>query len=200
VVVNVTAIRATGTGYFTVHPCLEDRPNAASLNFVADVNRGNEIIAPLSADGTVCVFTSTASDLSIDVVGHITSERYTPVEPARLLETRDGPGLDTADGVASGIGKQTAGSTVRLDVADRLGIPSDADTVTINLTAIQGESVGYATVHPCLDTPPNAASLNFVPGVNGGNEIIAEVDDDGQICIYTSADVHLTVDLAGYTT
>ncbi|MFN3258845.1 MAG: RCC1 domain-containing protein [Ilumatobacter sp.] len=198
-VVNVTAIRASGVGFFTIHPCLATPPTAASLNYTATANRGNEIIAPASADGEICVFTSASTDLAIDVVGYIDAPAYRPIAPARLLETRVGPGLDTVDGNAEGIGKLGADTETKLRVGGRNGIPADASTVTINVTAIQAEAVGFITIHPCLGQPPTAASLNYVPGVNGGNEIIAQLDTNGDLCIYTSATTHLTIDIAGHT-
>ena len=57
---------------------------------------------------------------------------------------------------------------------------------------------GFVTVHPCLATMPLASSLNYVPGVNGGNEIVAQLDTNGQLCVYTSAATHLTVDVVAY--
>jgi hypothetical protein len=51
----------------------------------------------------------------------------------------------------------------------------------------------------CEPTLPTASSLNHVNGVNGGNEIVAKLDGSGQVCLYTSAATHLTVDVAGYS-
>jgi hypothetical protein len=199
-VLYVAAINASGVGYITVHPCAPAPPNAASLNFVAGVNRGNEIIAPLDDDGGLCIFTSTATQVTVDAVGYLPDgDAYTPLEPARLLETRDGPGLSTVDGASAGIGRTTAGGNIVVDVAGRGDVPADATTATINLTAIGATEAGFVTVHPCLPAPPNVSALNYVAGVNGGNEIVAQLDDDGRICLFTSSSIHLTVDVAGST-
>ncbi|MFN3257202.1 MAG: RCC1 domain-containing protein [Ilumatobacter sp.] len=196
-VINVTAIGATGRGFFTVHPCTATRPTSASLNYIAGVNRGNEIIAPLSANGDVCVYTSTTTQLSIDVVGEVTADRYVPIVPARYLDTR--PGQAAIDGAVEDDGVRTAGQTTVLSIAGVGSVPNDATTVTLNVTAVGPESVGFVTVHPCLPSAPNTASLNYTAGVNGGNEIIAELDANGDVCLFTSSPTHLTVDVAGYT-
>jgi hypothetical protein len=52
-----------------VYPC-GDLPNASSLNYGLGTTRPNEVIAKLSPSGTICVFTLTATDVIVDVVGH----------------------------------------------------------------------------------------------------------------------------------
>ena len=46
--------------------------------------------------------------------------------------------------------------------------------------------------------PPVASSLNHTAGVNRANELVTEVDTNGDICIYTNAAIDLIVDVAGY--
>lgn len=197
VIVNVTAIGAEGTGFVTVHPCLDPPPLASSLNYVAGVNRGNELVAPVDAGGRICLFTSATTHLTVDVVGYIPRDTdLSPVDPSRLLDTR--PGQVTVDGAGAGAGKLTGGDSITVQVGGRGEVPDGATAAIVNVTAIAPESVGFVTVHPCLDPAPNASSLNYVPGVNGGNEIIALLDDDGQICLFTSSTAHLAVDVVGY--
>lgn len=45
---------------------------------------------------------------------------------------------------------------------------------------------------------PLASSLNYVPGVNGANEIVVLLDDVGRMCLFTQSQVHLAVDVIGY--
>lgn len=200
-VLYVAGVKPSSTGYVTVHPCAPSTPTAASLNFVAGVNRGNELIAPLDADGEVCIYTSESVEVTVDVVGYLPAgTAYHPVSPVRLLETRSGPGLTTIDGAFEGVGAASAGSTIELDVAGRAGVPAGSTAVVVNVTAVKATVTGFVTVHPCLATLPNASSLNYVAGVNGGNEIVAQLDGAGRICLYTERATHLTVDIAGYVT
>jgi hypothetical protein len=71
VVVNVTAVDAGGSGFVTVFPCDAPRPLASSLNYTAGATRPNEVIAKLSATGTICLFTLANVDLVVDVTGSL---------------------------------------------------------------------------------------------------------------------------------
>lgn len=197
VIVNVTAVGATETGFVTVHPCVEPRPNTASLNHVAGVNRGNELLASLDASGKLCIYTSAAIELTADVVGHVEAgTSLTAIEPARLLDTREIG--ETIDSQFAGGGKRAADTELSLPVIGRAGVPVGAKGVVLNVTVVGPEATGFVTVDPCAELRPNTASLNYVPGINGGNEIIASLDADGKVCLYTSAATHLAVDIVGY--
>lgn len=196
-IMNVTAIGADQVGFVTAHPCSATVPIAASLNYVPSVNRGNELIAPLSADGEVCFFTSSSIELVVDVTGYVPAgTTLNPLLPARLLDTRSTG--STVDGEQIGAGKQEAESERTLGIVGRGGVPSSATAVIVNVTAIATEEIGFVTVHPCVTPRPTTAALNYVPGVNGGNEIIASLNADGELCLYSSATTHLAVDVVGY--
>lgn len=197
VVVNVTAVANLDTGYVTVHPCLDEVPLASSLNYVAGVNRGNELITALGDDGTICLVTSSATHLTADVVGYVPADTgFTPVTPARLVDTR--PEGRTIDGDHQQEGRRVPGTEYVLPVTGRHGIPTDAGSVVVNVTAVNPLGVGYLTVHPCGPPAPNASSLNYVGAVTGSNEIVADVDDDGRLCLLTSNSTHLVVDVTAY--
>lgn len=119
-----------------------------------------------------------------------------PITPGRFLDTR--PTGDTIDDVAEAGVRPTDGSTTQLQIAGRGVASANASAVIVNVTAIGADDPGFVTVHACLDTPPNAASLNYVPRVNRGNELVATLDANGQICIFTSAGTHLAADVVGY--
>ncbi|BAN03224.1 choice-of-anchor Q domain-containing protein [Ilumatobacter coccineus] len=196
VIVNVTAIKPETNGYLTLHACLPETPLASSLNFAAGAVRGNEVVVQLDEFGDMCVFASTATDVTIDVVGYLPAGAIESITPARLLETRDGQ--VTADGESQGGGPVTPGSTTTLPIAGRAGIPADVKAVVANVTAINPSSRGYVTVSPCVLPTPTASSLNYEAGVSGGNEIIAEVNDDGEICLFSSSATHLAVDVVAF--
>jgi hypothetical protein len=200
VVMNVTAVDSPAPGFVTVHPCAPTLPVASSLNHTTGINRGNEIVAPLSANGRVCIYTHRAIHLTVDVVGFLPAGTdFAPLAaPARLLDTR--PGLPTVDGAAAGGGIRPAGSTIALQIAGRAGVPHDATTVTMNVTAVGALKRGFVTAYPCALTLPVASSLNYVVGVSGGNDLVAALDDDGKVCLYTHTTTHLTVDVSGATT
>ncbi len=51
---------------------------------------------------------------------------FSALTPARLLETRSGPGIATVDGAQLGAGPVAAGSVTQVQVAGRGGVPADA--------------------------------------------------------------------------
>jgi len=68
VALTVTATEADGAGFVTVHGC-GARPNASNLNFVALQTVPNLVLAPVSPDGKVCLYTSQQVHLVADLTG-----------------------------------------------------------------------------------------------------------------------------------
>lgn len=198
----VTAIRPERAGFLTIWNCDLDMPLASSLNYAADVNRGNEVVINTDPrESNICIFSSRSVDLTVDVVGFTPElpNNYRSLDaPARLLDSRTAE--PTVDGEFEGGGPRPAGSILELQIAGRAGISEDATTVALNLTAVRPVGVGYVTAFPCGGAPPLASSLNHVGGVNGGNEIIASLDDQGRLCLFTFTETHLTADITGFTT
>ena len=67
---NVTAVNPAGAGYINVFACgaVEE---VSSLNFVAGQTVANAVIAPVSASGTICLFSNVATDVIVDINGWI---------------------------------------------------------------------------------------------------------------------------------
>jgi trimeric autotransporter adhesin len=67
---NVTAVDADGPGYLTVFPCGSALPNASNLNpEEAGATIAVSATVRIPASGDVCVFSSVATDLIVDVSG-----------------------------------------------------------------------------------------------------------------------------------
>ena len=72
---NVTAIGVDANpagGYVTVYAC-GDVPNASNLNFVPGEITPNAVLAPVSADGTICIHVFGRAHIIVDVNGVITT-------------------------------------------------------------------------------------------------------------------------------
>lgn len=198
VVLNVTALLTQANGYVTVFPCGASVPTASNLNFKAGAVIPNAVIARLGVDGKVCLFTSAATDLLVDVSGYFpATTTLTPLAtPERMLDTR--PGTATVDGQHVGVGRVTAGSTYQLPVGGRGTVPSNAKSVVLNVTAALPSSNGFITVFACGQERPNASNLNFRAGDVIPNAVIASLGTGGKICLYTSATTDILVDVSGY--
>lgn len=86
-VLNVTAVNTTGTGYVTVYPCDQPRPDTSNLNTATGTVRSNLVIVDPDPTGRVCLYSSTTTDLIIDTIATITTPT-TNTTPTRLHDTR----------------------------------------------------------------------------------------------------------------
>jgi hypothetical protein len=89
VVLNVAAVRASSRGHVRVWPCGEDRPTATTLNFQAGEAISNATVVGVGDGGKVCLWSSTPTDLVVDVNGAFAaSSGLETFVPSRLLDTR----------------------------------------------------------------------------------------------------------------
>ncbi len=197
VVLNVTVTEPQSDGYVTVYPCDGPRPNASNLNFIAGETIPNAVVAKLSAAGTVCVFTTAATQMTIDASGiHPRGSPYLPLIPSRLLETRRAA-TPTVDGRFSNGGALDRDSVTKLTVAGRGGVPPGARAAVLNVTVTEPERDGYVTLYPCDSRQPNASHLNFTTGRTIANAVIVKLSVTGTVCVATTAGTQMTVDVNG---
>ena len=196
VVLNLAAVDGASAGFVTAHACDDPRPVAANLNHAVRRATSNLVIVGLDDAGAVCLFTFAAVHLVVDVAGYFTGEAWTPVTPARLLDTR--AGAPTVDGQSSGGGLRPAGSVEVLRVGGRGGVPIGAGSVVLNVAVDGPHAPGFVTVHACDVPRPNAANLNHGPGQTTSNAVLARMSPSGDVCIYVLSATHVVVDVAGW--
>ena len=121
-----------------------------------------------------------------------TPGRFTPLTPARIVDSRDGTG-----GLAGAVGP---GATVDLQVAGRGGIPTnDVAAVAMTVTVTAPSAHGYLTLFPGGTPQPVAANLNFVPGETVSNLVVVKVGTNGRVSLFNPAGAtHVVVDVAGW--
>jgi hypothetical protein len=190
-VVHVTVTRPARAGYVTVFPCTAMVPDASNLNFAAGADVANTVLAPLSSDGTICVVTSAVTDVVVDVFGYVPAG--SPIElldsPVRGLDSRSGLGVERA-------GRVAGGSSIVFDAGAVAGV-GEAGAVVLNVTATGPAGAGFVTVAACDVPAPATSSLNVVAGRDVANFVVSAVDDDGAVCVTTSVETNLVVDVAG---
>jgi hypothetical protein len=197
VVVNITADAPEAAGYLTVFPCGAEVPVASNLNFRAGRTVAVLATSRLAADGSICVFNHGSTHVIADVAGWFgpSDVEMLPV-PRRLLDTR--PGAPTADGSFAGAGARPAGSTLRLPVAGRAGVPGAARTVVLSVTVDAAAQTGYVTVVPCDGPPTTASTVNHGAGDTVANAALTRLGPAGEVCLFTSGQTDLIVDVAGW--
>ncbi|MEZ5225025.1 MAG: CAP domain-containing protein [Ilumatobacteraceae bacterium] len=189
---NFTIVNQVNGGYLTVWNCGPNRPVVSTVNFTAGEVAPNAATVPLDANGNLCVFSTTDTDLVIDVngaYGSSGSAKFTPVTPARLMDTREGLGAT---------GPLASGQTVSLQIAGQASVPAGVSAVTLNVTSTDATNDGYVTVWACDAERPLVSNLNPTRGRVRPNLVVTPVAADGSVCLYTLNPTHLVVDVTGY--
>ena len=124
VVVNVTADRTVEGGYVTLYPCGTTLPVASNLNLVADVTVANQAVVKVGANGTICAYSSAATDLIVDLAG-----AFTPSSRGSLVSMVAGRLSDSRRSAKLGAGTTTEFAMVGSDK-----VPTGATAVALNVT------------------------------------------------------------------
>jgi glucose/arabinose dehydrogenase len=154
VAVTVTAANSASAGFVTVWPTGGTRPEASALNPTgADDVRANLVLLPVGTGGKISVYSSTTTDVIVDVVGYFTDATAQSsqaglmqiVPLSRLVDTR-------------GKARQAANTTVNYSVVGSVPLPA---AVLYNLTATATSGSGYLTAYSLdLTTPPVVSNVN----------------------------------------
>ncbi len=191
VALNVTSTGASARSFVTVWPTGEPRPLASSLNTQIGEDVPNLVIAKVGADGKVSMYNDSGTvHLVADVVGWFpTGSGYTPLTPARLLDTREGFAVPLSGGQA-----------IDLPVVGVGGAPASGVTaVVLNITSTAATALSFVTVWPTGEPRPLASSLNTQVGDDVPNLVIAKVGADGKVSMFNNAGTtHLVADLVGW--
>ncbi|WP_420450852.1 SpoIID/LytB domain-containing protein [Ilumatobacter sp.] len=206
VALNVTMVRPAGRGYGTVWPCGAQRPVVSSTNFDAGEIVANNVIAPVSDVGSVCLFSSVGTHLVVDVMGWFEGDAdtgapdpFTGVTPQRRVDTRSGLGGRTGPVTPSSpLRVPVAGLAAETPAGASVTVPDDVAAVAVNVAVARADGRGFATVWPCGTTMPVASNVNFEAGAAVSNAVVAPVGDDGSICVHVSRPADVIVDLAGF--
>jgi hypothetical protein len=222
VVINVTAVDMTSSGYFTIYPEGSAPAVVSSLNWTAksDVVT-NLVTAPVNTSNGEITITNGSSgnvDFVVDVEGYYAAPGstqaglYNSVTPARLVDSRcsESPlpaditssycsALPSANSKVAALG---AKQTENVTVTGTGNVPSTGvSAVVLNLTAIGPSVGGYLTAYPAGTTKALVSTANFVVHQTVPNRVIVKVGTGGQISIYNnSGNTNFAVDVSGYYT
>ena len=197
VAVNLTGILPDQTGWIRAFPCDVAEPAVSSLNPRIGRARANSAIVPTAADGTICLTSNVTSHVVVDITGWFGDrggQQFVPISPIRLADTRQAH--PTLNGGAGPV-MVAPGRELRVQVAGTRGIATDVRAATLNLVAIGATAPGFVVAVPCGE-PSDVSNLNFTGDAgavaNGAN---VKLDASGAICVTTSTDTHVIVDVTG---
>jgi hypothetical protein len=163
----------------------------------------------LSSSADICTITSTTyttTDLVYGPVGRsiLESDRAVLIIPRQPLAMGTYKPTITLPGYGTltwsfDVGPETKLEPRRVKPGTPLVVTtgSPAKAVVGTVTVVNPLGDGFVTVYPCNEIKPNSSNLNFVSGQTIANTFVARADSNGQICVYSSATVHLIFDRVG---
>ncbi len=115
--------------------------------------------------------------------------KYTPLaQPVRAFDSRTVPGAVKVQG----------GTSVTIPMAGLHGVPADAVSVALNVTADAADAAGFLTVYPGTDPLPTASNVNYRAGGADPNLVVAKLGTDGTIKVFSDQTTNVIVDVFGY--
>jgi hypothetical protein len=170
---NLTVTGQTSGGYLFIGPVATNDPGSSTLNFPVGDDRANAVTVALGSEGTLSItFVAPGNGPSaqaiFDVTGYFTPDMsgavYVPLDPTRLLDTRNGTGG------LSGPFTNHAARTFTLSGGSS-SVPSSVTAVTGNLTVTGQTSNGYLFIGPVATNNPVSSTLNFPVGDDRANAV-----------------------------
>jgi hypothetical protein len=197
-----TTVTITGTGFAsgaTVSFLDATRAvAAASVTFVSSTQLA--AVTPAHAAGVTDVVVGNPTKRTSTKAGAFTFVTVTPpppppaglgfytVSPCRLVDTRaaDGPAID-------------AGASRTFTVAGACGLPSDAKSLSLNVTVVPGSARGELVLHPGDVAAPDPSTIYFGAGETRANNAVVGLAANGTVAAANraTAAVHLVVDVNG---
>ena len=158
------------------------------------------VIVPIGADGTIRLYSRSATHALADVLGYVTGTSapsttrglFVPIDPKRLFDTRPG---EPAAGPKGLIGSNRSITT---EIASVGGIPATAGGVVLNLTYLS-TAPGFITMWPTGAPRPGTSSVNAsIAGDVRPNGAILRLGAGGDLDAYALTAAHLVGDAFGY--
>ncbi|MBB5870100.1 hypothetical protein F4553_003479 [Allocatelliglobosispora scoriae] len=210
VVLNVTVVGPTSSGYLTVFPTGASKPTASSLNFAKGKTRANSVTVAVGTDGKIDIFNSAGSThILVDVAGYYASDntplvngaggQFQPTQPQRLFDSR-----------SAWHSMLPGDAYVLLPVNYGAAINSHIRALVVNITAVTPKADGFITAWSgSWGEPPATSTLNYAKGSVVPNQAIVEtIPCDTLHCgsgaglpsiaVYSQKDTHLLVDIVGF--
>ena len=192
VVLNVTVTDPDAGSFLTVFPPLQYVPQTSNLNFAPGQTISNQVVVPLNYGDRINLYNHSGSVHAIvDLVGYYSTSGhglYSAMTPARLYDSR-----------TSGA-KRPPYSSTTVPVAGTAGIPAEATTATLNVTATEPDIAGHLIVHSAGTAVPATSNVNFTAGQTSANGVTTRLGGGGVEIFNRSGATHEIVDVTGYFT
>lgn len=182
VMLNLTATGSASRGYVSAWACDDAAPATSVVNVDAARATANGIVLPYTSSA-LCFSSSVPLHLIADLTGVVTGGDVRVGPSHRIYDSRDGT-------------PHRAGRTYRIPVAGGPGVDDQASVALVNVTAARPATDGWLVVEAC-GAGSTASTMNFLAG-----EVVPHFTFSalagGDVCVTSSADVHVIVDAFGW--
>jgi len=195
---NVTVVPRNGTlGYLTLWPTGQSQPLVSTLNSIDGAILANAAIVPGGTGGAISAFATDNTDLIIDVNGYFVppttgSLQFYPLQPCRVLDTRDPAGTFGGPAIAGGTSRSFP------IPSSSCGVPSGASAYSLNVTVVPNGTLGYLTAWPTGQQQPFVSTLNSLDGTILANAAIVPAGTGDAVSFFATDTTDLIVDINGY--
>jgi hypothetical protein len=196
VILNVTAVSSTSSGWLTVWPSDKTRPTASTLNFAPGTPTPNLAVVQLTASRQLKVMNGSGGTTHVlvsfrgwvrDNGGDQRPGSLTPTDATRVVDTRQtGPAVP-----AHGFRDVTVTG---------VGAPDGATAALLDVIAVKPTRAGYLIAHPSDTARPTSTALTYRIGGDRAALSLMRLSASGKVRVWnmSSAPVHLVIDSFGW--
>ncbi len=190
---TITATPASTDGYYDAATLVQLQAVAGAgwsfAGFSGSVTGGASAASvTMSAARTV-----TATFTAVPLGGG--GQRFVPVTPCRIMDTRAGQGTSGSFGppalAAGGI------RTVPIPTSP-CGIPAAAQAYSLNITVVPASTLSYLTIWPTGQPQPFVSTLNSFQGEIVANAAIVPAGTNGAVNVFVTDASDVIIDINGY--
>ena len=185
VVGNLTVVDPQDNGFTTAYPCDQARPTTSVNNYNPHEVTPNLTVVRADAQGYICIFNQAQTHLIWDQVWN--GSAISGHAATRVMDTRLPGGV-------------TKGARVAANQVVKVATGAPSQTVIANLTVTDPTAGGHTTVWPCNVAPSTSSVNNFAPGETTPNFVMSGTDEQGNVCVKSTAATHLIWDQVVETT
>lgn len=183
------------------------RPDLRNMSYSAAEQSSELIVTKPSAAGKIKLYSSAASDFTLDVAGYYTTSNdatgsiFVPVDPSsatnpRILDTRAGTRTGSCD---PSCGTLQPNTPITIGVAGHGGVPTNATTAVLSATAWNPTGDGGLVLWPADQSRPPSRNLSYSAGVTSSDTAQIALSPEGKISAYAWQNpTDLTLDVEGW--
>ena len=195
---NATVVPAGPLGHITLWPTGQPQPFVSTLNAPLGSVVANAAIVPAGDSGDISVFVQGNTHLVMDINGYFAlpgqtgAQRFYPVTPCRLLDSREPDGPSGGPAIAGGTSRAIAVAS------GNCAIPSTATGYSLNATVVPASVLGFLTMWTTGQTLPFVSTLNALDDRIVANAVLVGAGTGGTVSAFAADQTHLILDTNGY--